>query len=143
MAHGSKNPPFRIVPKWLKYNKEDVEGLILKLAKERYSSAQIGLVLRDQYGIPDVKTITKKTISQILKSNGITYEVPEDMIQLMKKAVKLRDHLRKSKRDNTSKYGLEKLESRIRRLGKYYSRNGKLPKDWKYDVEKAKLIIQK
>jgi small subunit ribosomal protein S15 len=143
MAHGSKKPPYRVVPKWSSYSKEDVEKLILKLAKERNSSAKIGLILRDQYGIPDVKTLTRKTVSQIIKIQGITYDVPEDMMSLLKKAVHLRAHLLTSKRDRASKYGLEKLESKIRRFGKYYSRTGKLPKDWKYDIEKAKLIIQK
>ena len=143
MAHGSKKLPYKVVPKWLEYKKEDVEKLVEKLAKERYSSAQIGIILRDQYGIPDAKVITRKKISEIIKKRGIVYEVPEDMMSLLKKAVKLRAHLDQSKRDKTSKYGLIKLESKIRRLGKYYSRKGKLPNDWKYDVEKAKLIIQK
>lgn len=126
----------------MKYSKEDVENLVLKLAKERYTPAQIGLILRDQYGIPDIKTVTRKSVSEVLKAHS-PFEVPEDMMQLLKKAVKLREHLEKNKRDKMSKYGLEKLESRIRKLGKYYSRVGKLPKDWQYDVEKAKLIIQK
>ena len=143
MAHGSKKLPYKVVPKWLGYKKEDVEKLIEKLAKERFTSAQIGMILRDQYGIPDVRVITRKTIAEIMKKQGVTYEVPEDMMSLLKRAVNLRAHLGRSKRDKTSRYGLENMESRIRRLGKYYSRTGKLPKDWKYDIEKAKLIIQK
>jgi len=143
MAHGSKKLPYKVVPKWLDYSKEDVEKLVEKLSKERFTSAQIGMILRDQYGIPDVRVITRKTITEIMKKQGITYEVPEDMMSLLKKAVNLRAHLGQSKRDKTSKYGLENLESRIRRLGKYYSKVGKLPKDWKYDIEKAKLIVQK
>jgi len=80
-----------------------------------------------------------------MKKQSIVYEVPEDMMSLLKRAVNLRAHLGrgKNKRDKTSKYGLENLESRIRRLGKYYSKKGKLPKGWKYDIEKAKLIVQK
>jgi len=143
MPHGSKKPPFKVVPKWVKQDKDEVEALVVKLAKQRYSSSQIGIALRDQYGIPDVKTITRKTISEIIEKSGIKYEVPEDMLQLLKKAINLRAHLGSNKRDNMSKHGLELLESRIRRLGKYYSRKGKLPADWKYNVEKAKLIIQK
>jgi len=145
MAHGSKKLPYKVVPKWLDYKKEDLEKLIEKLAKERFTSAQIGMILRDQYGIPDVKVITRKTITEIMKKQGIVYEVPEDMMSLLKRAVNLRAHLGrgKNKRDKTSKYGLENLESRIRRLGKYYSKKGKLPKGWKYDIEKAKLIVQK
>ena len=80
---------------------------------------------------------------EIVEKAGIKYEVPEDMMRLLKKAINLRAHLGRNKRDSTNKHGLEIIESRIRRLGKYYSRKGKLPSDWKYDVEKAKLIIQK
>lgn len=131
------------VPKWLEYSKEEVENLVLKLARERYNFAQIGLILRDQYGIPDVEAVTGKSISKIIKAHGISYEVPEDMMNLLKKAVRLREHLEKNKRDKRSRYGLENLESRIRRLGKYYSKVGKLPADWKYDPNLAKLMVQK
>jgi len=68
---------------------------------------------------------------------------PEDLFNLLKQAVNLRDHLQKNKRDYTSKRGLELLESKIRRLGKYYVRKGVLPEDWQYSPEKAKLLIQK
>jgi len=64
------------------------------------------------------------------------------LLNLLKKAVKLREHLNKNKKDSTSKHGLELLESKIRRLSKYYVREKKLPADWKYDAERAKLIVQ-
>src|SRR4030042_2459026 len=131
MAHGSKKPPYRITPKWLGYTKDDVEKLVVQLSKERRSSAQIGMILRDQYGIPDVKTLTKKSVSEIIKKHGVGGDIPEDMMSLLKKAVELRAHLGRNKADKASKYGLEKLESKIRRFGKYYSRSGKLPKGWK------------
>jgi len=101
------------------------------------------LILRDQFGIPYVKLITNETVSQILKRNEIYPKFPEDLFNLLKQAVNLRDHLEKNKKDYTSKRGLELLESKIRRLGKYYSRKGILPEDWKYSPEKTKLLIQK
>jgi len=64
--HGSKKPPVKIVPKWVKLKKSEVEDLIIKFAKERYASAVIGTILRDQYGIPDVKVFTGKTITKIM-----------------------------------------------------------------------------
>jgi len=69
--------------------------------------------------------------------------MPEDMLSLLKKAVNLRSHMEKQKQDYHSKKGLENLESKIRRLGKYYSRTGILPKTWKYDPDEAKLLVQK
>ncbi|HDM05741.1 MAG TPA: 30S ribosomal protein S15 [Candidatus Aenigmarchaeota archaeon] len=140
---GSKKPPTKTPPKWLKYKKEEVEKLVIKFAKEGYSSAMIGLILRDQFGIPSVKTITGKSITQIMKENNLYPSYPEDLLNLLKKAVNLRNHLAKHKKDYTSKRGLELLESKIRRLGKYYVRKGVLPPDWKYDPEKAKLIVER
>jgi small subunit ribosomal protein S15 len=141
--HGSKKPPIKIVPRWVKYKRKDVENLVIKLIKEKHSSAMIGTILRDQYGIPDVKLIVGKTITQIMKENKLYPEIPEDMLNLLKKAVNLRDHLEKNKADKSSRKGLENLESKIRRLGKYYVRKGLLPKDWKYTPKEAKLIVQR
>ena len=139
----SHKPPVKIVPKWLKYKKKDIVDLIIKLAKQRYSSASIGLILRDKYAIPDVKTIVGKSITQIMKENKLYPDYPEDLMHLFKKAVKLHDHLQKNKADKTSKKGMENLESKIRRLIKYYKRKKIIPQDFKYDIEKIRLIIQK
>ena len=141
--HGSKKPPVKRVPKWVKYKKAEVEELVVKLAKEGYTSARIGIILRDQYGIPDVKTITGKSISRIMKEHKVYPEIPEDLLNLMKRAVKLREHLEKHKKDLHSRRGLQNLESKIRRLAKYYIEEGVLPRDWKYDPEIAKILVQK
>jgi small subunit ribosomal protein S15 len=138
----SKKPPIKIPPKWVKYKKEEVEALVIKLAKEGKSSATIGTILRDQFGIPDVKAITGKSISKIMKENEVYPPIPEDLLNLLRKAVNLREHLEKHKKDKHSRRGLELLESKIRRLGKYYVRKGVLPKDWTYSPEKAKLLVE-
>jgi small subunit ribosomal protein S15 len=139
----SKKPIRKEPPRWLKIKKEEVEKLVIEFAKKRYSSAKIGMILRDTYGIPDVNLITGKSISQIMKEAGVYPELPEDLLFLLKRAVKLREHLEKHRKDKHSKRGLEILESRIRRLAKYYIREGVLPKDWTYDPAKAKLIVEK
>lgn len=138
---GSKKPMRREVPEWLGYSKDEVEKLIIKLAKEGNSASRVGLVLRDQYGIPDVRALGIR-VSDIIEKHGMRKEVPEDMFNLMKKAVDLRRHLERNKRDYISKHGLELTESKIRRLGKYYAKSGKLPADWRYDVEQAKLLVK-
>ncbi len=140
---GSKRPSTRTVPRWVRYKKNEVEKLVIKLRKEGNSTSKIGLILRDQFGIPSVKSITGKTISQIMGENKIYPEYPEDFFNLLRQAVNLREHLARNKRDYTSKRGLELLESKIRRLGKYYVRKGILPEDWKYDPEQAKVLVQK
>jgi len=142
-SHGSHRPPIKLAPRWVKYKKKNVEDLVLKLAKERHNSAVIGSILRDQYGIPDVKAITGKMIVKIMRENKLYPEIPEDLMSLLRKAVNIREHLSRNKADRLSQRGLENLESKIRRLGKYYSREGVLPKTWRYSYEEAKLIIQK
>ena len=127
---------------WVEYKKPEIERLVVKLAKDGFRKSDIGRILRDQYGIPLVKHITGNRIGKILQENNIKHEIPEDLLNLLKRAVSLRGHLTKHKRDSTSKHGLELLESKIRRLTKYYVREKKLPSNWKYDAEKAKLIVQ-
>ncbi len=139
---GSKRPLRKKSPEWVRYNKKEVEKLILKFDKEGKSSAEIGLILRDQYGIPNVREITGKKITQIRKDNGLVSEYPEDMMNLMRKALKIMDHLEDHKHDPSAIRGLELTESKIRRLGKYYKKKKILPGKWKYNPEKLKLIVK-
>lgn len=141
--HGSKKPPIKAAPRWIKHKKKEVDDLVVELAKKRHSSTLIGTILRDQHGIPSVKAVTGKAISQIMKENKMYPEMPEDLMSLLKRAVELRKHLGANKKDRHSRKGLENMESKIRRLGKYYSRKGVIAKGWKYSHEEAKLIIQK
>ena len=140
---GSKRPSRKTPPKWVRYKKNEIEKLVMKLAKEGNSTSMIGLILRDQFGVPSVGKITGKTISEIMKENNIYPKLPEDLFNLLKQAVNLRNHLEKDKKDYTSKRGLELLESKIRRLAKYYARKKIIPEDWRYSPEKAKLLVQK
>ena len=141
--HGSKKPPIKTVQSWVKAKPEEIEKLVIELAKERKTPASIGLMLRDQHGIPDVKAATGKNISKIMKENDLYPKIPDDMISLLKKAVLIREHLQRHRKDKHSRRGLENLEAKIRRLGKYYSREGILPANWRYDPNEAKLIVQK
>ena len=134
--------PMKKEAKWIEYKPKEIEDLIIKLAREGKQSSSIGIILRDTYGIPSVKLLTKKTLKQILKEKEVYPKFPEDMMNLLKKAVNLRDHMSKNRKDYHSYRGLELTESKIRRLGKYYIRKGILPKDWKYDPEQAKLLVR-
>ena len=138
---GSKKP--LVAANWVSYSGEEVERLVVKIAKDGFQSAKVGLILRDQYGIPSVSAVTGKNITKILEENELSPKLPEDLFNLLRKAVNLRNHLAKNKRDAHSKRGLELLESKVRRLIKYYVRIGKLPAGWRYDPEQAKLIVEK
>ena len=139
--HGSKKPVNKAKPTWVSYADKEIEQLVVKLAKAGKTTSQIGLTLRDSYGIPDVKVITGKKITKIVEENKLLPNIPEDVTALMKKEISLMKHLEKNKHDMTAKRGLQLTESKIHRLSKYYKRINKLPKDWKYDKESIKLII--
>jgi small subunit ribosomal protein S15 len=139
---GSTKPVSPKVHSWVRYKKKEVESLVIKFAKEGKNPAQIGAILRDQYGVPDVKTITNKKITKILKENNLDKELPYDLLDLMKRAAKVYKHLETHKKDKHSKRGLKLIESKILRLAKYYKRKKVLPKDWRYSPERAKLIIE-
>lgn len=137
---GSKRPRQKIAP-WVKYKPKEIEDIILKLAKTGHQSAQIGLILRDQYGIPSAR-LSKMRIARVMKKAGLYPEIPEDMFNLIKRAVALNVHMTKNKKDYTSKRGLELTESKIRRLAKYYKKKGDLPANWKWNIDQAKLLVK-
>lgn len=140
--HRSKKPPVKRVPDWVPFDAKRVEEIIIDLAKRGMSPSMIGLVLRDQYGIPDVKLLTGKKITEILEKHGLKSEIPEDLMNLFKKAVNLRKHLSLHRKDRHNKRGLQLIEAKIHRLIKYYKREGKLPKDFVYDPEKVALMLR-
>lgn len=135
----SHKPPKKR-PAWLGYEKNEVESLITRLAKEGRTNAEIGTILRDQYGVPDVRALGLR-ISRITEKE-VQREVPEDMYNLIRQAVNVHKHLQANRKDAKAIHGVELLESKIRRLGKYYARTGRLPAGWKYTIDKAKLIVK-
>ncbi|MGQ9759364.1 MAG: 30S ribosomal protein S15 [Candidatus Methanomethylicaceae archaeon] len=129
-------------PKWIKSTSEEVESLVIELAKKGVPPSQIGLILRDQYGIPLAKQVTGKKINKILSERNLAPEIPEDMFNLINHASSIRRHLEEHPRDMSSKKGLQLIESKINRLAKYYISVGKLPRDWKYSLEKASILTR-
>lgn len=129
-------------PGWVEYSTEEIEEIILKLRKEGKSASVIGVILRDQYGIPDVKSLTGMKITHILDKHGQTEEYPEDLMNLIRKAVNIRDHLKENPKDLHTKRGLQLVESRIRRLVKYYTKEGVLPEGWRYEPKQAALLVK-
>ena len=139
---GSLRPAKPTKPTWIRYKPNEIELLITKLAKEGKSTSKIGIILRDSYGIPDVKLLTGKTITKILKEKNLITGLPENLQDLIKKAIAVRKHLEANKKDMTAKRGLQLTESKIRRLTKYYKKTKVLPKDWNYDPSKARTYVE-
>ena len=139
---GSKKPSKKAIPLWVRHNPKEVEMLVMKLAKEGNTSSNIGAILRDTYGIPDVELLCKKKISKIMEEKGIKPELPEELVALIKKAVLIRKHLEENKKDEVAHRGLILTESKIKRLVKYYKRVGKLLSEWKYEPERAGFFTE-
>lgn len=127
----SMRPVSKRPPTWVRHSPEDVEAFIAKLAKDGNPPSRIGVILRDQYGIPLAKPITGKSITKVLKEAGLPPPLPEDLSNLIDKATSLRRHLSRNRSDAANKRALYVLESKIRRLAKYYKRKGLL-EDWEY-----------
>ena len=76
-----------------------------------------------------------------MKKRGVAPEIPEDLYSLMKKAVNIRKHIEKGRRDRDAKYRLILVESKIHRLVRYYKFTKQVPSNWKYDYQKALAIV--
>ena len=139
---GSKRPSKSALPSWVRYKPKEVELLIAKLAKEGKTTSSIGHELRDVYGIPDVKQITKKKINKILTEKKLSKELPEDILALIKRSVMIRKHLESNRLDQPAKRGLLLTESKINRLVKYYKSVGRLAPDWKFRPENARFYLE-
>jgi len=139
---GSTHPVRKKHPEWSSLNPREIESRILELAKVGKSSSEIGIILRDQYAVPDVKVATGKKISKILESNNMKKEIPEDLLNLIRKALTLQTHLQTNKKDLNNKRSLKLTESKIWRLTKYYHSEHRLPEGWKYNPQQAKLMFE-
>ncbi|MBI2663059.1 30S ribosomal protein S15 [Candidatus Woesearchaeota archaeon] len=134
---GSKKPVKKTKPSWIDHAPKEIEQLVLKLAKAGNPPSKIGVILRDSYGVPSVKSITNKRISTILEENKLNPEIPEDLHSLIKRESQIMKHMEINKKDMPSKRGLRLTTSKILRLIKYYKREGILQNDWTY--EKGKI----
>lgn len=135
----STRPITSKVPSWVTSTPKEVEELVIKYGKDGIPMSQIGIRLRDQHAIPLVKPIVKKSIKKILEDNGIRPEMPEDLNNIVKKALNLQRHLKSNNSDNRNVRSLELIEAKVHRISTYYKRIGVLPRNWKYKSVVAQL----
>jgi small subunit ribosomal protein S13e len=134
--------PYKRTPaSWVKTTAAEVEEICCKLAKKGLSPSQIGTHLRDSQGIAQVKAITGQKIVRLLSKNGYAPDIPEDLYSMVKKAVTVRKHLERNRRDTDTKFRLILIESRIHRLARYYRRVRTLPPNWKYESATAAALV--
>ena len=139
---GSNRPFVTEVPDWVPMTAEDVEEKVVELAKQELSTSLIGVRLRDEYAVPSVKLLTGKSISKILEAHELGTKYPEDLENLMRKAVNLAAHIERNPKDIHNKRSLQLIEAKIRRLIRYYKRAGKLPEDFRYTLDNARLLVE-
>jgi small subunit ribosomal protein S15 len=138
---GSRKPFRTSKPDWLHVDEKQITKTIVELYNKGYTSSRIGIELRDVHGVPDVKTAFGKSMYTILKENGIEMDIPEDLRNLMTKAVRIQKHLQVRGKDLHNRRALQLTEAKIRRIGNYYKRTGVLPPAWAYSPRMAKLLV--
>lgn len=138
---GSKHPVRDGAPEWLGMLPREIEKKVVELAKQGVQPARIGLVLRDSYGVPSVHEATGKKVGQIMAEASLNPKVPQDLTNLIRRAINLQEHLQHNRGDLHNRRGLELIEARIRKLIKYYIARGDLEAGWKYTREGARLLV--
>ena len=140
---GSTRPHVTDAPEWSNTDKEAVQSLVLDLAKSGMSTAEIGTVLRDKHAVPNARLVLGKRIGQFLAENDMMGAYPEDMMNLMRRAVAIINHLGSGNhKDIHNKRALEITESKIRRLASYYIGENRLPSDWRYKRDELRLMVE-
>jgi small subunit ribosomal protein S15 len=143
-SSGSDRPAADDPPEWSDVDSDAIEERVVELAEAGHSPSEIGLKLRDEgvqgTPVPDVKLATGKKVTEILEENDAKAEIPEDLRNLMAKAVRLRDHVQENPTDHQNKRALQNTESKIRRLINYY-RGDEIDEEFSYSVDEARDLI--
>ena len=138
----SKRPKRKEPAEWVELSKEEILEIVRGLARKGVPPSKIGLILRDQYGVPSFKAQTGMKLMVFLRKENLYKGFPEDLLSLLRKAVRMHQHLQEHKRDVHNKVRYEHLVSQINTLLRYYKRKGLVPKDWKYSPEAASLLVK-
>jgi small subunit ribosomal protein S15 len=135
----STRPSSKRAPTWVNFSQDEIVTNISKLSKEGLTPSQIGMRLRDDYGIPHTKTFLGKTVKEMLEESKGGSKTPEDLGRLVERAAKLKSHLNEHHADRKNVRSLELLEAKIHRLSNYYKEHNELPGEWKYSAAVAQL----
>jgi small subunit ribosomal protein S15 len=144
-SSGSDRPAADDPPEWSDVDADAIEERVVELAEQGHDPSQIGMKLRDEgvqgTPIPNVKLATDKKVTEILEEHDATAEIPEDLHNLLERAVRLREHMDENPGDAQNKRALQNTESKIRRLVNYY-RGDQLEESFTYTYERAKELVQ-
>ena len=121
---------------------KEAESTVVSLANAGHSPSKIGLILRDEHNIKDFQEFASKSIQQVLAEHKLLGEIPEDLLNLIRRSVTLYRHMDKNKKDYSAKRGYELTVAKIRRLTKYYFKSGRMATNWRYTPEEAALLVK-
>jgi small subunit ribosomal protein S15 len=93
-------------PEWIKLSAKELESLIIDLVKNGNSPAKIGLILRDQHGIPNVKSVLNKRLLKVIKEHKLKYPTEKEFMQNDIDTLKV--HIKKNKHDYPASRSLTK-----------------------------------
>jgi small subunit ribosomal protein S15 len=139
---GSHRPYPLTKPAWVTVSQEELVDQAAQLSKTGLSAAQVGLHLRDSLGVPSARAVTGKRLGTLLKEKGVQPEIPDDLQALLKRVVHLQRHLETHPKDLSNRRGLTLMESRIRRLARYYRQRKRIPETWRYTAAAAALQVE-
>jgi len=105
-------------PAWLKLKEDELKKIIAELSK-KYPASQIGIILRDQYGVPTTRLYGKK-LKMYLEELGINSN--EDLQSAEKKVERLKEHLKDNITDRKAKHKLQKAQSHLNKTQRYFSK---------------------
>jgi small subunit ribosomal protein S15 len=144
-SSGSDKPVADEPPEWSDVDEADIEERVVELAEQGHDPSVIGMKLRDEgvkgTPIPDVKLATGRKITEILEAHDADGDLPEDLRNLMQRAIRLREHMEANPQDHQNKRSLQNTESKIRRLVDYY-RGDALDEDFTYSYDVAVELLE-
>ncbi|MFB6103260.1 MAG: 30S ribosomal protein S15 [Haloplanus sp.] len=144
-SSGSDKPVADEPPEWSDVDEAEIEARVVELAEQGHDPSVIGMKLRDEgvkgTPIPDVKLATGQKITEILEANDARSELPEDLRNLMERAIRLREHMQANPQDHQNKRALQNTESKIRRVVDYY-RGDELDEEFTYSYDVAVELLE-
>jgi small subunit ribosomal protein S15 len=144
-SSGSERPVVDDPPEWSDVDAEAVEERVVELAEAGHDPSVIGAKLRDEgvrgTPVPDVKLATGKKVTEILEDHDADPDLPEDLRNLMERAVRLREHVEEHPQDAQNRRALQNTESKIRRLVSYY-RGDELDEEFTYSYDVAVELLR-
>ncbi|AFM98805.1 ribosomal protein S13 [Encephalitozoon hellem] len=118
-------------PTWLTKSVDEIKADVVQMGNKGVPAPEIGKRLRDEYGVGNARDVLGCDITKFLEKNGVVPKIPFDLESLVRRANTLRSHLNIYRKDNSAKYRLILVSSRMYRVARYYKRTMRIPGNWK------------